>query len=193
MKFIIEHLDPEMWNWSKTEYGHIASFAGKENCIFTNVHVGEDKIAAYGEVTSESIKQLVKEDSRFSDMKKICILDPKAEKVLCPKDNFDYLILGGVLGNHPMDGRTEEALSSQIPCERRHLGDVQMSTNTAAYVTWKIINGTPFEQITFQDDLIIEMGDGEEIILPYRFVVEDGELVLPENYIEMVKKESEEF
>lgn len=40
---------------------------------------------------------------------------------------------GPILGNHPMDGRTERELSSHLPAaQRRHLGDVQMTTEPRA-------------------------------------------------------------
>jgi len=36
---------------------------------------------------------------------------------------------------------------------------------------------------------VIPVEEGEEIILPYRFVVNDGSPVLPEGYIDFVKKQ----
>jgi len=186
MKFIIEHLDPEVWNWSLVEYRHITSFAGAENCIFTNVGKGTERLEGLGEAYSESIKEI---HTELCAGKKVCVLDPKAEKTLSSDDDFDMLVLGGVLGNHPMDGRTEKEVTSQLPFEARNLGDKQMSTNTAAYVSWKISKGMSFEEFEFVEELIIQVEEGEEIILPFRYVIEDGKVVMPDDYEEMVKKE----
>ena len=35
MKFIIEHLEDEVWEWCILEYRHMSEFVGKENLIFT--------------------------------------------------------------------------------------------------------------------------------------------------------------
>ena len=38
MKFIIEHLEPELYDWCLIEYEHISKIVGKENLIFTNIN-----------------------------------------------------------------------------------------------------------------------------------------------------------
>ena len=181
MKFVIEHLDPEVWDWRLVEYKHIAAFAGKEQIIFTNVKKGAERLAGLGEVHAGRVDEL--------NLKNACVLDPKAEKTLSPEDAFDYLIIGGVLGNHPMDGRTEKEITSRLPFPARNLGDVQMSTNTAAYVAWKISQGKRFEEFEFVEELVIPIQKHEEVELPFRFVVEDGKVVLPDDYYEMVKEQ----
>ena len=37
MKVIIEHLEPELYDWCLIEYEHISKIAGKGNLIFTNI------------------------------------------------------------------------------------------------------------------------------------------------------------
>lgn len=183
MKFIIEHLDPRLWKWSFIEYKHISDFAGKENLIFTNVH-GEktiEKLSKIGKVYKESIKKLKFENA--------CILDPNAKETLSPEDKFDYLIMGGILGDNPPQKRTEKEITSKMNIPARNLGHRQMSTNTAGYVAYKISKGTPLEKIKFQDQLVIKVSDWEEIILDFPYVIENGKLVLPDGYIEIAKKE----
>ena len=175
MKFVIEHMD-EISEWCILEYTHISEIVGKENLIFTKVN--SDKLNGLGIIKKESVHNL-----KFEN---VCVLDPEAEKILSPDDKFDYFIFGGILGDFPPRKRTREI---NIEGERRNLGDVQMSTNTAVYVAKKISEGKKFSDLDFQDDLIIPISDGEEVILPYRFVKENGKLVLPPGYIEMAKKE----
>jgi ribosome biogenesis SPOUT family RNA methylase Rps3 len=182
MKFIIEHLDPRLWKWSYMEYKHISDFSGKENVIFSNIRGPKtiQKLSEIGKVYEKSVKELNFENA--------CILDPNAEKTLSPEDNFDYLIMGGILGDNPPQKRTEKEITSKMKIPARNLGKRQMSTNTAAYVALKISQGIPLEKIEFEDQLVIKVSNCEEIILDFPYVKEKAKLVLPEGYIEMAKK-----
>jgi len=187
MRFIIEHLDPEVFRWCELEYKHISLVVSEENVVFTNVRSGADKLS--GRIEEKSVKELK------PDFGKICILDPKAKKTLSPDDAslFDSFLFGGVLGNHPMDGRTEKELSAQMPdCEIRNLGDVQMSTDTAVLVAKRIlVDKIPFDKLEFKDEIEIELDDGFSNILPYRYLIEDGKPVLPYGLIDYLMHEDE--
>jgi ribosome biogenesis SPOUT family RNA methylase Rps3 len=180
-KLIVEHLDKRLYKWCLLEYKHISQIAGKDNTIFTNFKSikDADKLRDYGTVYKEPVKELKFENA--------CILDPGAKETLKPDEIFDYLILGGILGDFPPRKRTKKELTDRLGFPARNLGKGQMSTNTAAYVAWKIVNGTPIEKIKFQRKLVIKVSECEEIILPYRFVVEHGKVFLPDGYIEMAK------
>jgi ribosome biogenesis SPOUT family RNA methylase Rps3 len=184
MKYIIEHLDPELFDWCFLEYSHISEIVGKENLIFTNIKKAEDKIKlkALGTVEEKSVKEL--------HLQKMCVLDPDASNTLAPEDatQFDYLLFGGILGNWPPEKRTKKELSSKINSQTRNLGTEQMSTNTAVYVAKKIIDGKRFSEFEFIEELTIPIEEGEEIILPFRFVIENSKPVLAKGYIEFVKK-----
>lgn len=185
MKYIIEHMDPELFDWCLLEYTHISEIVGKENLVFTNIKKAEDKkkLEKLGSVEEKSVKAL--------PLKKVCVLDPSASKTLEPKDNqdFDYLLFGGILGDWPPQQRTKKELSSKIDAERRNLGEEQMSTNTAVYVAKKITDGKKFSEFEFIEELVIPIEEGEEISLPFRFVVENGKPVLAKGYIEFVKNQ----
>lgn len=181
-KFIVEHLDPRLWKWSLLEYKHISDIVGKDNIIFTNIKSKKEqqKLRKIGDVCAESVKEL--------NFKNMCILDPSAKQTLTPEDKFDYILLGGILGDYPRKKRTKKELTDKMKqYSARNLGKQQMSTNTAAYVAWKIVNGTPLSRLKFKRRLVIKVNDCEEIILPFSFVEENGAIVLPEGYIELVK------
>lgn len=182
-KFIIEHLDSELYDWSLLEYKHISEFIGKNNLIFTNIKSEKDtkKLQEFGEIKKAPLSKLSFENA--------CILDPTAKNTLKPTDEFDYIILGGILGDIPPQDRTKKELTNKLNFPSRNLGIKHMTTNTAAYVAYKIINGTPLEKIKLQDELVIATGEQEEIILPFAFVEENGKLILPKGYIEMISKE----
>jgi ribosome biogenesis SPOUT family RNA methylase Rps3 len=182
-KFIIEHLEPKLWKWCIVEYSHISEFVGKDNLVFTNIKSPADKkkLSKIGHVYNEPIKEL--------SLQNLCILDPGSPKTLSPKDaKFDYILLGGILGDFPMKKRTKKELTDKLDYPTRNLGKNQMSTNTAAYVAWKIINGTPLKQIKFIRKLVVKVSDSEEIELPFKFVIENDKPVLAKGYIQLVKE-----
>ncbi len=47
MKFIIEHLEPELYPWCLIEYKHISKIVGKNNLIYTNINKEYKKIWIY--------------------------------------------------------------------------------------------------------------------------------------------------
>ena len=183
-KAIIEHLEPRLWKWSLVEYRHISRIVGKENLVFTNIKTPKsiEKLSVLGKVFSQSVREL--------KLGNACILDPSADRVLKNEDNFDYLVFGGILGDFPRKRRTKKQISDRVGFPVRNLGKCQMSTDTAVYVAWKIIQGMPLEKIKFKKRLVIKIREGEEIILPYKFAVEDNHIVLAEGYIDLIKRAS---
>lgn len=180
MKFIIEHLEDEVWDWCVLEYKHMSSIVGKENLIFTNVPKKEaHKLEKFGEVKQESIL-----NSKFS---RCCLLEMVTDKELKAEDKnkFDYFIFGGILGDNPPQGRTK--VLHKLKCEMRNLGHEQMSTDTAVLVTKMILDGKKLKDIEFKDTIELETKDGEEVILPYRYVLKNGKPVLPKGLFEMLK------
>lgn len=66
---------------------------------------------------------------------RVCLLDPRATKVISPEDAelFDVFLYGGILGDDPPRDRTGEL--RKLGFEGRHLGEKQMTTDTAVKVT----------------------------------------------------------
>ena len=186
MKYIIEHMEDEMYDWCILEYNHISKVVGSENLIITNVKVGAEKIQHFGKIVSESVSEM------GLDLKQVCLLDPDAETRLntSDKQKFDYLLFGGILGDYPRKKRTKE-LATVIDCPKRNLGDKQMSTNTAVYVAHLIMKGKKFENTHFAEELEIVTGEHESVTLPFRYVIEDGEAVLPDGFIEFMQHREE--
>ncbi len=185
MKYIVEHLDPELYDWCLLEYTHISEIVGKDNLIFTNIRKPEErkKLEKLGSVEEKSVTQL--------KYPWLCILDPAASKTLAPADKqaFDYLLFGGILGDWPPQQRTKKELTHKLDAQSRNLGEPQMSTNTAVYVAKKIIDGKKFSEFEFIEALVIPLDEGEEIELPFRFVLQNDKPVLAKGYIEFVKKQ----
>lgn len=190
MKFIIEHLEPELYEWCLIEYEHISKIVGKNNLIFTDIkHKDLNKLKKYGKVYEKSISEL--------NFKNICVLSQYAHKTLISddKNNLDYFVFGGILGDNPAKKRTNEVIESlkksKLPFETRNLGNKQMPTDVAVYVAKKIIDGTKISDLKFVDELEIEINENESVTLPFRYVVDDKKLVISERLVEHLRKREE--
>lgn len=176
-----------MFEWCILEYAHISLRVGPKNLIFTNVPVEDhDKIKGLGTVLEKSILAL-QETEEYANL---CLLDPKGEKGLSPDDAevFDIFVLGGILGDHPMKGRTEKHFKP-LKGERRSMGDKQMSTDTAVIVAHKVlVEKIPFEDLEFQDGIEIPLEEDMSNVFPYRYLIEDGKIVLTPGLIQHLKE-----
>ena len=177
--FIIEHLEPRLYKWCIMEYKHISAVVGKQNLWFTNVKSGA--LGSYGRAINQSVAGL--------NLKNACVLDPEAEKILCPGERFDYYIFGGILGDSPPQKRTKPGLTARLKdCAARNIGNAQMSTDNAVYVVNQIAKGIPLHKLKFQDGLEIRVGKGESVILPYRYVLVQGKPLICRELKEHLKR-----
>jgi len=181
MKYVIEHLEPRLHEWCLLEYNHIARIVGKENFVVTNI--SDKKI-------SNITKNYYKKSFKNMNLKKACILDPYAKKTLDRDDGeiFDYLVFGGILGDNPPKKRTT-AYFKNIKCERRNLGNKQMSTDTAVYVAKNITEGKKLSDFNFIDGVDIKLDKYLSVLLPFRYVIVKGKLLLPRGLIKFLKKQ----
>ncbi|MBI2542221.1 hypothetical protein HYV80_05930 [Candidatus Woesearchaeota archaeon] len=191
MKFIIEHLEPKLYQWCLAEYGHISEIAGRKNLIFTNIKnkKWQDKLKKYGEVCEKSVSE--------SGFKKICVLSQYSKKTLTAKDKkkFRYLVLGGILGDNPAKKRTNEVINKlkkqKIKFETRNLGSVQMPTDVAVYVSKKILEGKKLNYFKFADEAEIEINENESIVLPFRYAVDGNKVIISEKLVDYLRKRKE--
>ena len=78
----------------------------------------------------------------------ICFMDMRGPQILNPKDaeTFDFLIFGGILGDHPPQDRAKD-MREQFS-NVRQLGTIQMTTDTALLVSREIMEeGRSFETL----------------------------------------------
>ncbi|CDU20140.1 hypothetical protein YYC_00461 [Plasmodium yoelii 17X] len=170
VKFIVEHMD-DLEEWCILEYMHICEIVKDENIIFTKFKGNFKDISKSHEPKcyEKSIGDL-KDEFGWN---KICLLDMKAKDVLTCKDKneIDFLLFGGILGNVPSNDRTSELRKFEFPISR-NLGSVQMTTNTAVLVCHIILNDqVELENIPFVDnpDIVLK-NNKESMMLPFRFV-----------------------
>lgn len=80
----------------------------------------------------------------------ICFMDMRGKSELKPADSarFEFLIFGGILGDHPPQDRGKDLRSNFANV--RHLGPVQMTTDTALLVSREILEQEcPLESLKF--------------------------------------------
>lgn len=100
--FVVEHLDPELEEWSSLEYSAIAAESHASGAQFllssvpTSLQLPENLKGAKGlTVDTRSVEEI------YADRKdRVCLLDPAASKDLSPEDGdtFDIFLFGGILG-----------------------------------------------------------------------------------------------
>ena len=191
MIFIIEHLEPELFEWCLIEYGHISEIVGKQNLIFTNIKNNYYylKLKKFVNVFEKSISEL-----KFENL---CVLSQYSKSTLTAKDKnkFKYFAFGGILGDNPAKKRTNNMINElkkrKIKFETRNLGNVQMPTDTAVYAAKKILEGKKLSDFRFADELEIEINENESVKLPFRYIVDGNKLIISEKLVEYLRKRKE--
>lgn len=184
--FIIEHLEPELYEWCLIEYENISKIVGKENLWFTNVSKKdeEQKLIPLGSVFSKSVKEMHLENS--------CILDPESNVLLSPENssNIEYFIFGGILGDYPPRKRTELELSQFMKeVKTFNIEKEQMSTDNAVYTVKKIVvDKIPFSSLKFQDTIEIKINKQLTTELPYRYNIIDGKPMISDKLVKLIIK-----
>jgi len=100
--FIVEHLDPELEEWSSLEYRSIAKESDASNADFFLTSVPKElKLPSKLQgATGLQIEHRGVEEIYADRKDRVCLLDPAAKKELSPEDGetFDVFLFGGILG-----------------------------------------------------------------------------------------------
>ena len=191
MKFIIEHLEPQLYEWCLIEYEHISKIVGKKNLFFTNISEKMTSRKSFfrlnklGKVHTKKFSEIASENFFHG----ICLLSQFAKNTLKTTDKrkFQYFVFGGILGDAPAKKRTNVLINklkkSKINFETRNLGSKQMPTDVAVYVTKMILDGKKFNEIKFFDNVEIEINENESVILPFRYVIDGNKLIISEKLV----------
>ncbi|KAI1301014.1 hypothetical protein EDD11_005870 [Mortierella claussenii] len=160
-----------MHAWCKLEYEHMISVCGPDHVYFTALT--PKTLADMPETLSKAhchTEDILTMGDRIPH-EKVCLLDPASPQVLSPEDadKFDYYLFGGILGDDPPRDRTGEL--RKLGFATRHLGSVQMTTDTALNVTRRVVEGkTPLDQIPFVDHPEIKLRKKETVTMPFRYI-----------------------
>ncbi|ESK91710.1 duf431 domain-containing protein [Moniliophthora roreri MCA 2997] len=189
--------------WVDLEYAHMRALAGSSSKVyFTNLSKSsaqnlEAKFSSTkkeGEAVARcyttGVMELIKQELGES-LDKVCLLDPKAEKELSPEDGdgrFQWFLFGGILGDDPPRDRTGELRVLGFP--GRHLGLVQMTTDTALGVTKRVVQDQiPLNKIGYIDYPTIKFNSKESVEMPFRYMTKDSEPLLPPGMKELLHED----
>lgn len=192
--------------WVELEYRHMLTLAGPSSTVlFTNLSkpasaqlaanlapldsTADDKSLAQLGVHTEGV--LARMGAAGVPLERVCLLDPKAEKELAPEDGdgrFEWFLFGGILGDDPPRDRTAELRKLGFP--NRHLGPVQMTTDTALGATKMVVQDkVPLQEIPYVDFPTIVFNAKESVEMPFRYIVRNGQPVLPVGMREHLQKD----
>ncbi|KAI1816308.1 DUF431-domain-containing protein [Poronia punctata] len=197
--YIVEHLDPELGPWSELEYTAIARETARAGGTFILSSMPAELKAKLPErlanepalrAETRGVEELYQGEG---ERKRVCLLDPKAEKDINPEDagDFDVFLFGGILGDDPPRDRTGELRKKGY--EGRRLGPVQMTTDTAVRVTRMVVDEQfTLNKIPYLDHPELKINEHESTEMPFRYVKgDDGNPVMPEGMMDLIKKDAD--
>lgn len=205
-----------MHDWCKLEYEHMVAVCGAEHIYFTGLtpKTLADMPESLSKAHCHTEDIMTMRDRIPHDT--VCLLDPASPTVLAPEDGdkYKFFLFGGILGDDPPRDRTGELRKHGFAT--RHLGPVQMTTDTAVNVTRRIVEDRqPLDQIPFVDHPEIKLRRKETVTMPFRYIVKEPvpstaeselattteerrprkpkqpEPVLPPGMIELLKKDND--
>ncbi|CAE6387494.1 unnamed protein product [Rhizoctonia solani] len=204
--FVIEHMEEDdeesksVPPWVYLEYRQMISIAGPTSSVLFT-HLSSASRAALNsalasvqdsskfEVHSLGISDVMKQHG--VDLNQVCLLDPKAEKELAPSDgeSFSWFLFGRISGDDPPRDRTSELRRLGFP--NRHLGSIQMTTDTALGVTKRVVvDKVPLQDIPYVDHPTIRFNAKESVEMPFRYITDsNGEPILPEGMKALLKED----
>ncbi|RLE83618.1 MAG: hypothetical protein DRJ41_04585 [Thermoprotei archaeon] len=189
--FIIEHMEPVLSRWMWIEYKHASRIVGKESLWITNVKDREER-RILEDIAARVFEESVSEINIPS--KKVIVLDPSASVTLKPGDFGESVsvVVGGIMGDYPPQGRTRKLASKLISAEVRTLGPYQFPIDSAIYVALEVSKGRRLDEIPIIDKLEVKVSEGHTILLPYAYPIVDGKPLISDEEIEYLKKDVED-
>ncbi|KAG1765701.1 SAM-dependent RNA methyltransferase [Suillus occidentalis] len=204
--YVIEHMEEDETTpkslppWVELEYAHMITLAGINGRVeFTHLSQNScsslnDRLASINEpaasyrVHTRSVMELLEQNN--IPITRVCLLDPKAQTVLAPEDGkiFDHFLFGGILGDDPPRDRTSELRQLGFPS--RHLGPMQMTTDTALGVTKRVVDDeVQLNAIPYVDFPTITFNAKESVEMPFRYIVNGKEPILPPKMRELLHED----
>ncbi len=185
MLFVIENLEPKLSEWLYIEYSSSARILG-DDLLITNVRKPAEfrRLARVARVERKRAQQLFRHEA-------VVLLDPLAEEELTPADlgGDSVILIGGILGNDPPIGRTQELLTRNFSGAKvRHIGEHQFSIDGAAYLAKQVSRGRAVAEVPIQVGVELKLARGYSNFLPYAFPLVRGRPMVSPKLVAYLKK-----
>ncbi len=188
---VIEHLESCINKWILLEYKFVIDIFGRNRVLISNI-----RNRCHEETLKQLGVELVKESATewLKHRDDVIVLDPRADRPLTVSDlqNAKYVVIGGIMGDHPPRGRTHTFITSKMNrAKPRNLGPYQLTIFGAAYILKEIERGRNLDEIPLKFGLEVRKNLDKDIsltlYLPYAFPIDEkGTVVLPPNYLETI-------
>jgi ribosome biogenesis SPOUT family RNA methylase Rps3 len=99
--YVVEHLDPELEEWSALEYASIAIESNDAGSTFLLTSVKQHVNLPWANANAALRTDERSVEEIFEEKKdQVCLLDPAAKQELSPEDasRFNVFLFGGILG-----------------------------------------------------------------------------------------------
>ncbi|KZP30881.1 DUF431-domain-containing protein [Athelia psychrophila] len=206
--YVVEHMEEDedtarsIPPWVELEYAHMRILAGSNAHVYFT-HLSKSSCESLSKIFAESNAEGLAQASCYEigvlelmeqmsvPLERVCLLDPKATEALSPQDGdgaFEWFLYGGILGDDPPRDRTGELRALGFPT--RHLGPVQMTTDTALGVSKIIVaDKSALDAVPYTDNPTIRFSAKESVEMPFRYIKENGEPRLPPGMRELLRED----
>jgi ribosome biogenesis SPOUT family RNA methylase Rps3 len=194
LRIVVEHMEKGVSRWLLAEYREVIKVCRDNNVevIFTNV---KDPFL-FSLLFKEEAKVEPDEGWKHFNLVDAILLDPEAKKVLEPWEarRACCIIVGGIMGDYPPQGRTRVISSFYTNVAKRSLGPHQFSVDGAVKVALKIYKGMRLKEIELvgppiKFSLKGLYGYNVEVILPYVYPAKpDGSPDVPSEILSLLER-----
>ena len=66
-----------------------------------------------------------------------------------------------------------------------------MPTDNAVYTARKILDGSKLNELKFIDEVEVQINENESVSLPFRYIVDNNNLIISEKLVEYLRKRKE--
>jgi len=196
---IIENAEPFLSEWLRAEYKHSALHWENEVWI---TNLGQDAIKGLEKLQMKNLKLFSKHCWDVIKKGNVLILDPQGDKIIEKSDlDFaDFVIVGGILGEKVMKGRTKKKITDKfldnlgnmdgkVNIKVVNLGKYHFPIDQAVIFCEKLYKGEKIEIIEDPEFVLESKENMKRVVsLPYAYIKEGEKILISNELMDLLKK-----